>query len=69
MGLMLGFEIDGLAAKDIAVLAAENGLLILTAKTALRMLPPLVITKDEIDRGITILEETIKSLKGKEACK
>ncbi|HEX2938686.1 MAG TPA: aspartate aminotransferase family protein [Ruminiclostridium sp.] len=62
-GLMIGFDIDGLSSKDIAVKAAENGLLILTAKKALRMLPPLTITKEEIDSGLDILEETIKSMK------
>jgi acetylornithine/N-succinyldiaminopimelate aminotransferase len=65
MGLMIGFEIEGLEAKKVAALAVENGLLILTAKTALRMLPPLTITKDEIDRGLAILNKTVKELKGK----
>lgn len=64
MGLMLGFEIDGAASKDVAALAAENGLLVLTAKSAVRLLPPLTITKEEIDSGLEILEKTIKSLKG-----
>lgn len=62
-GLMLGFDVDGLSSKDVAAKAAENGLLILTAKTALRMLPPLTITKEEIDCGLDILEDTIKSMK------
>ncbi|CDZ24818.1 Acetylornithine aminotransferase [[Clostridium] cellulosi] len=62
-GLMLGFDVDGVSSKDVAAKAAENGLLILTAKTALRMLPPLTITKEEIDCGLDILEDTIKSMK------
>jgi acetylornithine/N-succinyldiaminopimelate aminotransferase len=65
IGLMLGFEVEGVDTKEAAALAAENGLLILTAKKSLRMLPPLVITKEEIDHGIDILEETIKTLKDK----
>lgn len=66
MGLMLGFEVGGLAAGKIAAAAAENGLLILTANTALRMLPPLTISYEEIDEGIAILEKTVKELKAKE---
>lgn len=62
-GLMLGFDIAGISSHDVASAAAKNGLLILTAKSALRMLPPLTITMDEIDEGIKILERTIKSLK------
>ena len=64
-GLMIGFDVEGIDSKEAAVLAAEKGLLILTAKKSLRMLPPLVVTKEEIDRGLDILEETIKTLKNK----
>lgn len=64
MGLMMGFEVDGVSSKDIAARAAENGLLVLTAKSAVRLLPPLTITKEEIDCGLAILEKTIKELKG-----
>lgn len=67
MGLMLGFEVEGVDSKEAAAVAAEKGLLILTAKKSLRMLPPLVITKEEIDRGIDILCDTIKELKNKGA--
>ena len=61
MGLMLGIELKTKTAADIAKKCCENGLLILTAKNKLRMLPPLVITKEEIDRGIEILKNTIES--------
>jgi acetylornithine/N-succinyldiaminopimelate aminotransferase len=67
LGLMLGFEVEGVDTREAAALAAEKGLLILTAKQALRMLPPLVITKEEIDCGLNILEETIKTLKNRGA--
>lgn len=59
MGLMMGFEFEGVDSKAAAAEMADSGLLILTAKNALRMLPPLVITKDEIDEGLHILEKTI----------
>lgn len=59
MGLMVGIEIEG-NAHNIAVKCVENGLIIITAKDLLRMLPPLVITKDEIDEAVQILDKTLK---------
>lgn len=59
MGLMAGIEIEG-NAHDIAVKCVENGLIIITAKNLLRMLPPLVITNDEIDEAVQILDKTLK---------
>lgn len=58
-GLMIGFEIEGIDSKKAAIELAKMGLLILTAKNLLRMLPPLVITQAEIDKGLSILEEYI----------
>lgn len=60
MGLMIGIEFENGNAHDIAVKCVENGLLIITAKGLLRMLPPLVITYDEIDEALKILETTLK---------
>ena len=60
LGLMLGIELKTKNAGEIAKKCSENGLLILTAKNKLRMLPPLVITKDEIDKGMEILEKMLK---------
>lgn len=60
-GLMLGVVLDDdIAAKDAATACLENGLLILTAKTLLRLLPPLTISAEELDRGLTILETVLK---------
>ncbi len=60
MGLMIGIELCDGDAHDIAEKCVENGLLIITAKTLLRMLPPLTITYEEIDEAVKILEKTIK---------
>ena len=62
MGLMVGIEIDG-DAHDIAAKCVGNGLLIITAKDLLRMLPPLTITKQEIDEAISILKSTLEECK------
>ena len=59
VGLMIGIEIKG-DAHDIALKCVENGLIIITAKNLLRMLPPLVITKAEIDEAVQILDKTLK---------
>lgn len=60
MGLMLGIDVKGARTnKELAALLIENGLLCLTAGDRLRLLPPLVITKDEIDQGLAILKQTL----------
>ena len=61
MGIMVGIEIDG-NAHDIAAKCVENGLLIITAKNLLRMLPPLTITQAELDEAVQILEKTLKEI-------
>ncbi|MCL2366365.1 MAG: aspartate aminotransferase family protein [Oscillospiraceae bacterium] len=59
-GLMIGISLNNLVPKDIAAACIEEGLLIITAGTdALRMLPPLTITYDEIDKGLAILKGMI----------
>ena len=59
MGLMLGIETEK-DAKEIANACLENGLLVLTAKTKVRLLPALNISYDEINKGIKILKEVIE---------
>lgn len=58
-GLMIGIDLKTKKAGEIAKKCCENGLLILTAKSALRMLPPLTITYEEIDKGLLILERVL----------
>lgn len=60
MGLMLGIETDYKAA-DIANKCLQKGLLVLTAKTKIRLLPALNITKEETDKGLSILKEVIEN--------
>lgn len=63
LGLMVGIELEDQDAHDIAVKCVENGLLIITAKTLLRMLPPLNISYNELDEAVNILEKTLKETK------
>lgn len=60
LGLMVGIELEKGDAHQIAVKCVENGLLIITAKSLLRMLPPLNISYKEIDEAVEILEKTIR---------
>lgn len=60
LGLMLGVRLKTKQAADAAKACVANGLLILTAKTKLRLLPPLTITKEEIDQGIAVLADVLK---------
>ena len=60
MGMMLGADIKGKQAKDVVPEALEKGLMILTAKDKVRLLPPLTITYEEMDRGLAILAEVLK---------
>ncbi len=59
MGLMLGIE-TGKDAKEVVNACLEKGLLVLTAKTKIRLLPALNISYEEIDKGLNILKEVIE---------
>ena len=59
LGLMIGIELTEKKAADIVKAALDRGLLLLTAKTKVRLLPPLNITFEEIDAGLKILEELL----------
>ena len=59
IGMMVGIEVDGKAGADVAKACLEKGLIVLTAKKLVRLLPPLNISDDELNRGLDILCETI----------
>ena len=60
LGLMVGVEVrGGRTNKELAARLIDHGLLILTAGPGLRLLPPLTITREEMDRGLTIMKETL----------
>ena len=60
MGLMIGIQVkDGWTNKEIASKLIENGLLVLTAGPSMRLLPPLVISQEEMDQGLEILKKTL----------
>ena len=58
LGLMIGIETEK-DAKEIVNACMQKGVLILTAKTKVRLLPPLNIGWDDLKNAIAILKETI----------
>ena len=58
LGLMIGLEVEE-PAKEIAQNCLKRGLLVLTAHEKVRIVPPLNITKTEMDEGLTILREVL----------
>lgn len=65
MGLMVGADVAkdcGKTAGNVASACIGAGLLILTAHSALRFLPPLTITKEEIDNGLARLKTVLEAL-------
>jgi len=55
MGLMIGIETER-PVKDVLNECMENGVLCLTAKTKLRLLPALNITADELKKAINVIK-------------
>ncbi len=61
MGLMLGIALD-VDAKSVISKCAEEGLLVLSAKTKVRLLPPLVISKQELEKALLVLAKVLKNV-------
>ncbi|BAH06498.1 aspartate aminotransferase family protein [Clostridium kluyveri] len=60
MGLMIGIEIEGEASR-VQKKALQKGLLVLTAgPNVVRLLPPLIISKEELEAGLNTLYEIIE---------
>ena len=56
---MRGVVLDGLTARDVVLACIEKGVLLLTAKDKLRLLPPLTITMDELKEAMDIIEDVL----------
>jgi predicted acetylornithine/succinylornithine family transaminase len=63
VGLMIGVELD-MPGKQIVLDAMAEGLLInCTHDTVIRMLPPYILTEQDVDRAITVLNRVFKKTK------
>jgi predicted acetylornithine/succinylornithine family transaminase len=61
LGLMIGIDLR-FRVKDYVVKSLEKGLLVLTSGlTTLRLLPPLVIEKEQVDKTAEILAEVLET--------
>jgi acetylornithine/N-succinyldiaminopimelate aminotransferase len=58
MGLMLGLETEK-DAKEVIAECIKRGVLVISAKTKVRLLPPLSITDEQLEKAINILKEVI----------
>lgn len=60
LGLMIGLEFNQPVSKIIQA-CLDNGLIIITAgSNVIRMLPPFIITEEDVDKMINILDNAIK---------
>ena len=58
LGLMHGLELS-ISPKDVIARALDNGLILFSAGTnVIRMVPPLVITKSDVDEMIDKLKKS-----------
>ncbi|MCR5000412.1 MAG: aspartate aminotransferase family protein [Lachnospiraceae bacterium] len=63
-GLIQGLEFDeSVKAGDVCRKAIDNGLIIITAGTnVIRFIPPLIVTDDDVDKMIGILEDSLQGI-------
>ncbi|WMJ22184.1 aspartate aminotransferase family protein [Paludicola sp. MB14-C6] len=61
MGLMLGIQLKTKNAGEVVKACIDNGLLPLTAKKKIRLLPPLSIQYEELNQGIAILKRILNA--------
>jgi acetylornithine/N-succinyldiaminopimelate aminotransferase len=59
-GLLRGIQIKGDSVQFLDQLFKNKMLGVKASENVIRLLPPLIVTKKEIDEGINILEKTAK---------
>ena len=62
IGLMVGIEFYDVTAADVLAACREKGLLVLTAKTRLRLLPPLTLTAHDVEMALDILGSVLAEM-------
>jgi acetylornithine aminotransferase/acetylornithine/N-succinyldiaminopimelate aminotransferase len=66
-GLLLALSLSKDCAPDVVAACRERGLLVNNVRpNAIRFMPPLTVTDDEIDRACTILEEALAAVAAKD---
>ncbi len=63
LGLMVGVAFaDGVSAAAVRAACERAGLLVLTAKTRLRLLPPLILTQQDVDQALAVLRGVLEQI-------
>ena len=63
LGLMIGVQFEpGVSAAEVRAACERRGLLVLTAKDRLRLLPPLILTPADVEKAAAILRKTLQSI-------
>ncbi len=59
LGLMIGIELKEKAGPYVQMLMAKGVIALLAGATVIRLLPPLVISREEIDTAVSVLKEIL----------
>ena len=59
LGLMIGIDLKTKKNADVLASLRENGVLVLTAGTRIRLLPPLTITDEDIDQALEAFRKVL----------
>jgi len=59
LGLMIGIELKEKAGPSVQQIIEKGVIVLLAGATVIRLLPPLVITKEEIDQVLNVLKEVL----------
>ena len=61
LGLMVGIQLDDTRrAAEVRAACEKAGLLVLTAKTRLRLLPPLIVSEADVNAALAILKDVLE---------
>ena len=61
LGLMVGIQLDDTRrAAEVRAACEKAGLLVLTAKTRLRLLPPLILSEADVNAALAILKDVLE---------
>ncbi len=59
LGLMIGIDLDGMTGAEAVSQLMEEGVLAIPAGERLRLLPPLTISKDEIEQALKAMRKVL----------
>ena len=63
LGQMIGIQLsDGLKAAEVRAACEKQGLLVLTAKDRIRLLPPLILTQEDVKKALAILRKVLENV-------